>query len=169
MDKVGLDLIKSSFHGDQVHCHVFVVLGASGDLARKKIYPTLWWLYRDRLFPKKTFFIGYARSDITVETIREKATPYMSLKKENAEEMQRFEDFWKDNSYIKGSYTETKDFKALDEAITSKYGQLVNRIFYLALPPSTYMSVASHLAECCKSKKYGWLIRFFFSRSYKPV
>ena len=32
--------------------HVFVVLGASGDLARKKIYPTLWALYRDSLMPK---------------------------------------------------------------------------------------------------------------------
>lgn len=79
MDKVGLYLIKSTFHGDEVHSHVFVILGASGDLARKKIYPTLWWLYRDRLLPKKTFFIGYARSDITIDTIREKSTPYMKV------------------------------------------------------------------------------------------
>jgi len=26
--------------------HSFVVLGASGDLAKKKIYPTLWYLFR---------------------------------------------------------------------------------------------------------------------------
>ena len=32
--------------------HVFVVFGASGDLARKKIYPTLWALYRDSLMPQ---------------------------------------------------------------------------------------------------------------------
>ena len=32
--------------------HVFVVFGASGDLAKKKIYPTLWALYRDSLMPQ---------------------------------------------------------------------------------------------------------------------
>ena len=32
--------------------HVFVVMGASGDLAKKKIYPTLWALFRDNLMPK---------------------------------------------------------------------------------------------------------------------
>ena len=31
--------------------HTFVVMGASGDLARKKIYPTLWALFRDKLIP----------------------------------------------------------------------------------------------------------------------
>ncbi|KAH9284811.1 Glucose-6-phosphate 1-dehydrogenase [Echinococcus granulosus] len=152
MDKLCLYLIKSSFHGDEVHSHVFVILGASGDLARKKIYPTLWWLYRDRLLPQKTFFIGYARSDITVDTIREKSTPYMKVNENKTEEVDRFNSFWKDNTYLRGSYTETKDFEALDRTIVSNYGQLVNRIFYLALPPSTYMSVSSHLAKCCKSR-----------------
>ena len=32
--------------------NVFVVFGASGDLAKKKIYPTLWALFRDKLLPK---------------------------------------------------------------------------------------------------------------------
>ena len=32
--------------------HVFVVFGASGDLAKKKIYPTLWALFRDGLMPQ---------------------------------------------------------------------------------------------------------------------
>ncbi|VDN16852.1 unnamed protein product [Dibothriocephalus latus] len=73
----GLDLIKATFHGDEAHSHIFVVLGASGDLARKKIYPTLWWLFRDGLLPHKTFIIGYARSDITIENIRSKSEPYM--------------------------------------------------------------------------------------------
>jgi len=50
-----------------------------GDLASKKIYPTLWWLYRDGLLPDKTFFIGYARSKLTVDNIREKCLPYMKV------------------------------------------------------------------------------------------
>ncbi len=54
--------------------HVFVVMGASGDLAKKKIYPTLWFLHRDGLIPEDTIFVGYARSELTVEVNREKQT-----------------------------------------------------------------------------------------------
>ena len=52
--------------------HVFVVLGASGDLSKKKIYPTLWRLFRDELLPKSTLIVGYARSGVTVEVRIEK-------------------------------------------------------------------------------------------------
>ena len=37
--------------------HVFVVFGASGDLAKKKIFPTLWWLFRDGLLPRGFYFV----------------------------------------------------------------------------------------------------------------
>eukprot|EP00493_Phyllostaurus_siculus_P002021 UN02031 len=56
--------------------HVFVVMGASGDLAKKKIYPTLWWLYKDGLIPQNTFFFGYARSNINVDKIRGSTEQY---------------------------------------------------------------------------------------------
>ena len=56
----GLKLLRDSLKKVQISSsstaadasHVFVVFGASGDLARKKIYPTLWALYRDSLMPK---------------------------------------------------------------------------------------------------------------------
>uniref|UniRef100_A0A183CTM1 Glucose-6-phosphate 1-dehydrogenase n=1 Tax=Globodera pallida TaxID=36090 RepID=A0A183CTM1_GLOPA len=50
--------------------HVFVVFGASGDLAKKKIYPTLWWLFRDGLLPRDTHIIGYARSKLSFDKLR---------------------------------------------------------------------------------------------------
>ena len=55
----GLQMLRESLKKVQISrstaadaSHVFVVFGASGDLARKKIYPTLWALYRDSLMPK---------------------------------------------------------------------------------------------------------------------
>ena len=50
-----------------------------GDLATKKIYPTLWWLFRDRLLPDRTYFIGYARSALKVDDIRKKTAPYLQV------------------------------------------------------------------------------------------
>lgn len=57
----------------------FFISFLQGDLARKKIYPTIWWLYRDNLLPKKTLFFGYARSPMTVDEIRSKCQPYMKV------------------------------------------------------------------------------------------
>ncbi|CAH3195777.1 unnamed protein product, partial [Porites evermanni] len=53
-----------------------------GDLAKKKIYPTLWYvkyLFKDDLIPKGTKIIGYARSDLTVEKLRAKTEPFMKV------------------------------------------------------------------------------------------
>jgi len=50
-----------------------------GDLATKKIYPTLWWLYRDLLLPKNTYVVGYARSKLSVSDIRAKTEKHMKV------------------------------------------------------------------------------------------
>ncbi|VDN29346.1 unnamed protein product [Dibothriocephalus latus] len=76
-----------------------------------------------------------------------------TVRSEKAAEKERFEEFWKFNAYLRGSYTQTVDFAKLDKLIVSTCGQFVNRIFYLALPPSTYSSVATHLAANCLTKK----------------
>ena len=59
--------------------NIFVVFGASGDLAKKKIYPTLWYLFRDKLLPPKTSIVGYARSKLSVPEIREKCKPWFKV------------------------------------------------------------------------------------------
>jgi len=142
--------------------HVFVVMGASGDLAKKKIYPTLWWLYRDDLLPVNTFFLGYARSKLDiVEYLTKTAYQYMKVK---PEEKQLFDEFVKKNYYLAGSYDKDENFVELNQKILdiskehttpSKENNNFecNRIFYFALPPSVYTSVSLFLSNYCKAKK----------------
>ena len=56
-----------------------VVLGASGDLAKKKIYPVLWSLFRDELIPQGTRLVGYARSDMTHDALVERLKPWIKV------------------------------------------------------------------------------------------
>ncbi len=44
---------------------LIVVVGASGDLAKKKTYPALFELYLARLLPSSAIICGYARSELT--------------------------------------------------------------------------------------------------------
>ncbi|CAG9808115.1 unnamed protein product [Chironomus riparius] len=138
---------------DSRHPHIFAVMGASGDLAKKKIYPTLWWLYRDNLLPPVTIFFGYARSKITIEDIRKKCDQYMKVKDE---EKEKYEQFWKINYYVAGSYTERRDFEMLNQEM-SKHDNLstANRLFYLALPPSVFEPVTVNIRNTCMALQ-GW-------------
>jgi len=156
-EEQALELIKESLSAaegetdfDSTGTHVFIVLGASGDLATKKIYPTLWWLYRDGLLPDKTYFIGYARSKLTVEMIRSKVFQHMKVQDE---EKEKVEEFFKLNSYIQGSYDQDIDFQTLNKEIQvkEKSGR-ANRLFYFALPPSVYESVTSQIRANCMAQ-----------------
>jgi glucose-6-phosphate 1-dehydrogenase len=118
-----------------------------GDLAKKKIYPTLWWLYRDGLLPPSTTFFGYARTKLSIDELRERCHQYMKVKDD---ENERYEQFWKLNHYVAGSYTERRDFEMLNQEL-SKFDNLssANRLFYLALPPSVFETVTVHIRNTC--------------------
>ncbi|CAI8031639.1 Glucose-6-phosphate 1-dehydrogenase [Geodia barretti] len=133
---------------------VIVIMGASGDLAKKKIYPTLWRVAKGGLFPKNTKIVGYARSDLTIEKLKEKCAPFL---KATDEEADKLKDFWARNTYVRGSYTEKQAFDALSAEIKKQETgfKKANRLFYLALPPSVFAPVTSNIKLCCMSP-CGW-------------
>ncbi|KAJ8397014.1 hypothetical protein AAFF_G00010680 [Aldrovandia affinis] len=149
--------LRKELHDDEMFhqsdAHIFIIMGASGDLAKKKIYPTLWWLFRDGLLPEKTYFVGFARSNLTVEGIRAACLPHMKVADGEAE---RLSVFFSRNSYLSGRYDEESSFTQLHAHLsTLPEGHDANRLFYLALPPSVYHHVTQNIRHHCMSRK-GW-------------
>uniref|UniRef100_A0A0B7AXQ6 Glucose-6-phosphate 1-dehydrogenase n=1 Tax=Arion vulgaris TaxID=1028688 RepID=A0A0B7AXQ6_9EUPU len=142
------DEVEHEGHGAS---HVFVILGASGDLAKKKIYPTLWWLFKDGLLPPKTFFVGYARSQLSLEDVKKSCLPHMKVK---PSEEEKLKEFFKLNDYVAGSYDKAEDFKKLNKAIEQKGSS--NRLFYMALPPSVFETVTLNIKAVCMAKGDKW-------------
>lgn len=64
-----------------------VVIGASGDLAKKKTYPALFELYLSEFLPKHTRIAGYARSELSDEDLRKKLRPFLLEKTPGATEV----------------------------------------------------------------------------------
>ncbi|KAL5286072.1 G6PD family protein [Megaselia abdita] len=126
---------------------LFVIFGASGDLARRKIYPVLWYLFRDQLLPPGTRFVGYSRSTIVKKNLEEKSKPFMKI---TGQEKVNLSDFWDLHSFVSGSYSDDADFKKLETYLAS-YGS-TNRIFYLALPPSVFEDVTTGIKKFCMAK-----------------
>ncbi|KAK0398359.1 hypothetical protein QR680_002557 [Steinernema hermaphroditum] len=132
---------------------VFVVFGASGDLAKKKIFPTLWWLFRDGLLPTNIKFVGYARSDLNMAKLR---TLIEQNCKVRSSEVEKYELFLKRCVYLQGQYDADEGFEnlnALIEGIEDENQKPANRLFYLALPPTVFEPVTSFLKKHCMDNK----------------
>nr|QWX94656.1 glucose-6-phosphate 1-dehydrogenase [Pachycrepoideus vindemmiae] len=131
--------------------HAFVLLGASGDLARRSIYPSLWYLYRDQLLPPKTKIFGYALGQYTIEDLQKRVAPFVKV--EPGEE-KLYEKFWSLNQYINGTKDADADYNRVDRIVSESEAdeQIGNRIFYMALPPVVFLSAASQIKRTCMAK-----------------
>ena len=122
-----------------------VVIGASGDLAKKKTYPSLLNLYVDNLMPKNTRIFGFARSNLTDDDLRERLRPFLKKSKHSEENI---ESFLKQCFYHGGeSYGDVEAFKSLNTSMEEfeKENSGVkqqNRLFYFAIPPNVFGETA---------------------------
>ncbi|KAK9827335.1 hypothetical protein WJX81_006694 [Elliptochloris bilobata] len=128
-------------------CLSVVVLGASGDLAKKKTFPALFTLFKRGFLPKNVAIIGYARSKLNIKDLR--ATIAEHLKGASGD-VSRFLDLI---AYLPGSYDSAEGFQGLQAVLVTReqqYGMCpAGRLFYLALPPSVYPQVCKGLKENC--------------------
>ena len=126
----------------------FLVLGASGDLAKKKTYPALYKLFKNGFLPQNTHIIGYARTQMTHEDYLSRVTQY--IKDDSEEKLAQFKAI---TTYHSGKYDDDVSWKSLNEYATENenkrgcpQGQR-NRVYYMALPPSVFVPVAKGLKK----------------------
>lgn len=131
------------------------VLGASGDLAKKKTYPALFGLYRNGFLPEGTSIIGYSRTKLNPTEFHERITGHMKIL--NDEIKNKLSEFLKLCTYVSGQYDKDEDYQKLDKAVEKAEGLNIheekNRVFYMALPPSVFVPVAKGLKKNVYSKK----------------
>ena len=66
------------------------VIGASGDLAKKKTYPSILNLFAEGLLPPQTVVFGYARSKMTDDGLRDRLRPFLLKSKHSKEKVEEF-------------------------------------------------------------------------------
>jgi glucose-6-phosphate 1-dehydrogenase len=66
------------------------VIGASGDLAKKKTYPSLLNLFAEGLLPPQCVIFGYARSKMTDDGLRGRIRPFLLKGKHSKETIEKF-------------------------------------------------------------------------------
>ncbi|KAE9621395.1 putative glucose-6-phosphate dehydrogenase (NADP(+)) [Lupinus albus] len=133
------------------------VVGASGDLAKKKIFPALFALYYEDWLPENFIVFGYARTKMTDEELRNMISRTLTCridKRENCED--KMDQFLKRCFYHSGLYNSEDHFSDLDCKLKEKEdGKLANRLFYLSIPPNIFVDVV-RCASLKASSKNGW-------------
>jgi glucose-6-phosphate 1-dehydrogenase len=126
----------------QPKADALVLFGATGDLAKRKLFPALYHL--QRLGKLDIPVIGVARSDWSDKAFREHAHDAI-IEAEAHPDVTVMEPLMKRLDLIQGDYADPKTWTALCQALDRH--KSVNAVFYMAIPPSMFPEVASKLAS----------------------
>lgn len=125
----------------------FVFFGATGDLAYKQIFPALQALVRRGQLDMP--IIGVAKSNWDLEGLKARAKD--SLEKHGGVDQAAFAKLCSRLHYIDGDYADPTTYTNLRQAL----GDAKAPIYYLAIPPSLFATVADRLAQsgCVKGAR----------------
>lgn len=130
-----------------------VILGASGDLTRRKLVPALFHLMTDGRLSDDISIIGVGRSRISDEAFREELRAG-AAHGETPSTPQLWNSFASRLEYHAGDLNAATTYaalrrrlEALEQESASRGGPPRGRLFYLALPPSVYDTTLVHLSE----------------------
>lgn len=137
-----------------------VLFGATGDLAKRKIYPALYNLYVDGKLPQKFAVIGLGRrefSDLVFQSNVEKAIQQFSRRKsEDATLLQQFLNAF---HYVPLNIDHPEDYKKLLQAVEEQertMGGAPNRMFYLSVGPEFFIKIANNIKASGLGDTKGW-------------
>jgi len=129
---------------------IVVIFGASGDLTRRKLLPSLYNLQTHNLLPEEFAVLGVARSEKSDKSFRADVSEAMkkhSTQKVEKAQLDKFESrvFYQQADY---SHAETyKTLKARLESIDKKLGTGGNYLFYLSVPPEVFDDITAALGK----------------------
>jgi len=152
----------------QVEPHVFVIIGATGDLTRRKLLPALYHL-RDQgiLETRNTLIVGASLPEMGEEGFRLWA--FEGLQQAG----------WRNETELRVWCDECLHYQTLHEGGVQDYEALAgyirrlerthnmpeNRVFYLALPPATVPIAMERLHQAGLLKSHGW-VRVVFEKPF---
>ncbi len=123
-----------------------VIFGASGHLAKIKIYPALYVLFLKKRLPAAFNIVGYARTAMDQGAFR---TLVGDAVKADLEEVNAtlLEEFLSHVHYRTGQYDSADDFQALAAQLADLEGnKAAVRLTYLSIPPDIFGSVLENLS-----------------------
>lgn len=138
----------------------FVLFGATGDLAKRKIYPALFNLYLDGMLPQPFSVVGLGRREWTDEFFQKNVEQSLErFSRRQAGDKARLERFLQAFRYSVLDIGREEDYRKLLELVErreAELGMTPNRLFYLSVGPEYFETIAANIQSIGLGSASGW-------------
>ena len=124
---------------------IFTIFGASGDLAKRKLYPSLFRLYKSGVLSEHFAVIGTARRPWTKAYFEGVVLDAISDLTTSKTEAEKFASHFYYQSHDVEDADHYVTLKNLQDELCEKYQTSHNKVFFLAMAPEFFGTIASHL------------------------
>ncbi|MDC3418523.1 glucose-6-phosphate dehydrogenase [Aquibacillus salsiterrae] len=135
---------------------IIVIFGATGDLANRKLFPSIYRLYRNNKITDDFAVVGVARRPLTNDDFRNNVKK--SIEAFQSDDIDH-DDFASHFYYNPFDATDLDHYKRLNEfllQLDDQYNTEGNRIFYLAMAPNFFGTIAANLKSEGLTQTKGW-------------
>jgi glucose-6-phosphate 1-dehydrogenase len=134
-----------------------IIFGASGDLMRRKLLPSLYRLYKHGMLAEQFFILGTSRVKMTTEQFRAAALDSAKGQTPKDFDQRTWDEFVLHLYYSTFDYGDPKSYtvslRDILPALENRHQTSGNRIFYLAIPPTVFETVIHNLGAAGLSRE----------------
>lgn len=146
--------IKPSVTSQDILCqeaiatpNAMVVFGASGNLARNKLFGSIFSIFKRGLLSENFYLLGCGRTNLSDQMFRKEVEEAIkeSVSGTLAEDIKLFVNKL---YFVSGNYNDEMFYENIKERLSEldiKHKVDGSRIFYLAVPPAMYSTIVEHL------------------------
>ncbi|HXY62023.1 MAG TPA: glucose-6-phosphate dehydrogenase, partial [Nitrospirota bacterium] len=126
-----------------------IIFGASGDLTRRKILPSLYRLYKNKMLADRFFILGTSRVEMKTEQFRSAMLDAVKAAFPVGFDQETWNSFASRLHYSTFDYNDLKSYtvslRNILPELEKRHQTGGNRIFYLAIPPTVFKDVINNL------------------------
>lgn len=126
----------------------FVIFGATGNLATKKLLPALYHLEQAKRLPELMRFIAFGRREWDNEAWCDHVRTLLQAKLKDKYDTECGERFLARFGYVRGELHDIAAYERLKDELSNPHmGSCANVVFYLAIKPSDFSGVIKNLDQ----------------------
>lgn len=135
---------------------IMIIFGASGDLTKRMLIPSLFKLYNEKLLPENFTVVGFSRKELDHYSFRNSMKEAINDFGEGEVYSEEAWEKFKNNLYfLIADFQDLNSYKnlksELDKLDTLKKTE-GNRLLYMAVPPDALPEIINNLGECGLNK-----------------
>ena len=133
---------------------VLTIFGASGDLAKIKLFPSLYAIAEQKRFPKDFHIVGFARTDMSRKEFQQDVQKSIEKHLGYKPDPKVLKRLLKHVYYFAGQYKEESSFKDYQNFIGKLCkGKKHPHLAYFSVPPVVFHDIIKNLANTRRAKK----------------